>query len=125
MSSFRPSRVTAGVLLGLSLTSLLLLMVVTVGACGGSGGGSFEGTWVYQGPTSAEVVIAKDGDNYTVTTYDEGRQALVMSAAVNGETLRVTEASSEYAGWRQIAMTVSGDKLTMDTPGGKTVWERK
>jgi len=119
MSASRPSRVTAGLLLGMAL---LLLFAVATAACGG--GASFEGTWVKSGEEGA-LVITKDGDNYKVVfkAKESDETGMELSATMNGDALEIKDPSG--ATQEVVSMTVDGDTLTLKSGEETETLERK
>ena len=120
MPSSRPSRLTAGVLLGLAL--LLLFTVATIAACGG--GASFEGTWVKPGQDGA-MVIKKAGDGYDVTVKAKESDAtgMTLKGTMNGDTLELKDPNG--ASKEVVSLTVSGDKLTIKSGTSTETLDRK
>lgn len=121
MPASRPSRLTAGVLLGMAL--LLLFTVATVSACGSSSP-ALEGTWIRSGGDGA-MVIKKSGDAYDVTVKAKESDAsgVTIKGTMNGDTLELRDPSG--ADKSVVSLTVSGDKLTMKSGTNTETFTRK
>jgi hypothetical protein len=106
-STSRTGTATRGALLALAL---LVLLAVTVAACGG--GSDFEGTWVKEGDTG-QMVITKGDDGYDVkiSVGTDANAAVTLTAKEDGDKLILSDPTGESKD--TIEMTVSGDTLTM------------
>jgi hypothetical protein len=108
MPTSHPSRLTAGVFVGLAL---LLLLSVAIAACGSSSA-SFEGTWFKPGDQTV-MVITKAGDGYDVVIKASVSDAsgLTLKGTTDGDAVVVKDPTGQSQD--EIRMTVSGDTLTM------------
>lgn len=120
----------------LLLVALFMVVAAFVVGCG-SGGGTFEGSWIQESVPGIEpqppIVITKVGEQYTVTAEGGGDQGYMLHDAVaegstwanvyplilaqdtkatkDGEKLTFETADNT------VEITVSGDTMTMTIPG--------